>query len=94
MAASASGQAQTARLASPSGQAQIISISADAVATPAQSAPDSSAANGFTFDEHTGTWFSQEQGYFWDADRQLYGDATSGQWYSWNSSNNAYEAVA
>ena len=94
VAANASGQAQTARFASPSGQAQIKRISSDGAATPAQSAPDSFAANDFTFDEHTGTWYSQEQGYFWDADRQLYGDASSGQWYSWNSSNNAYEAVA
>lgn len=92
VAASASGQAQTASLASPSGQAQTKRLSTDAAAIPVQSAPESS--DDFTFDENTGTWYSQEQGYFWDADRQLYGDASSGQWYSWNSSNNAYEAVA
>ena len=94
MAASASGQAQTARPASSSGQAQTVRFPEDAAATPAHSAPEPSAANDFTFDENTGTWYSREQGYFWDADRQLYGDASSGQWYSWNSSNNAYEAVA
>ena len=94
MAASVSGQAQTARLASPSEEAQTVILSADAAATSAQSGPESSAVHDFTFDDKTGTWYSQEQGYFWDADRQLYGDASSGQWYSWNSSNNAYEAVA
>eukprot|EP00891_Asterochloris_glomerata_P003074 jgi/Astpho2/3074/Aster-x0561 len=92
VAASASEQAQTASLASPSGQAQTKMLSTDAAAIPVQSAPESS--DDFTFDENTGTWYSQEQGYFWDAARQLYGDASSGQWYSWNSSNNAYEAVA
>ena len=41
------------------------------------------SANGFVYDDSSGTWFNADLGYFYDATHGLYGDASSGKWYSY-----------
>ena len=46
--------------------------------------------NGFVYDESSGTWYNAA-GYYYDATQGLYGDASSGRWYSYT--DGAYQPV-
>ncbi len=37
---------------------------------------------GFEFDQSSGLYYNTNLGCYFDAQKQLYGDASSGQWYS------------
>lgn len=38
--------------------------------------------SGFVYDEHSGLYYNSSLGCYFDKRQQLYGDASSGQWFS------------
>lgn len=50
-----------------------------------------SSMAGFQFDEHSGMYYNTQLGCYFDAKQQLYGDASSGQWYSFE--NGKYKLI-
>ncbi|PRW58842.1 CD2 antigen cytoplasmic tail-binding 2 [Chlorella sorokiniana] len=68
--------------------------------TQAQEQPQGAAAggqppelDGFVLDQSTGLWYNSDLGMYFDSGRRLFGDSSSGQWYSYDAASGQYTPV-